>query len=119
MDDHEKLRVSVLKDIAKKYGKMVTTPQDKLDSYMEGLKLIRGNPATEAGQWDVIGDQYRRMNQLRVAKAAYQTALHALKKVDTTQEKFLCEEEKSEFISELIQLEKELLAKLKDLESME
>lgn len=109
VDDLEK-EIDMLKDAAKERGMTIITPQDKLDSYMEGLKLIRGKPGCEAGeasQWEAIGDQYKRMNQLGLAKAAYQTAMNALQKVAI-----------SDFfkIEEKLQWEKELIAKLNEVE---
>lgn len=109
VDDLEK-EIDILKDAAKERGMTIITPQDKLDSYMEGLKLIRGKLGCEAGEashWEAIGDQYKRMNQLGLARAAYQTAMNALQKVAI-----------SDFfkIEEKLQWEKDLIEKLKDVE---
>lgn len=99
------------KDLEQEYGVKIVTPQDRLDSYMRGLELIRGQPgceSAEASQWEAIGDQYRRMNQLGLARAAYQSAINALQKVPTSAD-FKAEEK--------LQWEKELQVKLKDLKS--
>jgi len=95
-----------LDDIAKKYGIQLVTLQDKLDSYFAGLKLIRGRRGSEVGeasQWEAIGDQYMRMNQVGLAKVACESALKALQKARTSQ--WFKTEEKVEW-------EKQLLAKL-------
>jgi hypothetical protein len=102
-----------INNISKKYGVYIITPQDKINSYIEGLKLIRGNPTGEAGQLDAIGDQYKRLNQFGLAKAAYQSAISSLRKIDISQEKFSSEKEKMQFEKEIVQWEQELLAKLK------
>ncbi len=97
-----------LDDLAKKYGITLITPQDKLDSYFEGLKLIRGKPGleiAEASQWEAIGDQYMRMNQATLAKSAYESALNTLQKAQISHS-FKTEEK--------LEWEKQLLAKLKE-----
>ena len=102
-----------LDDLAKKYGIRLVTPQDRLDSYFEGLKLIRGRPGCELGeaqQWEAIGDQYMRMNKVGLAKVAYGSALKALQKAQTSEwfkseEQWFKSKEKEEW-------EKQLLAKL-------
>ena len=72
-----------LEEVAREYGARIVTPQDKIDSYMAGLRLIRGKPGCELGeaaQWQAIGYQYMKMGEFRLAAAAYQSALSALKK---------------------------------------
>lgn len=95
-----------LDDLAQKYGIRLETPQDKLDSYFEGLRLLRGRPGAETGeaaQWDAIGDQYMRMNEPELAKVAYNSALKALKRAVISA--WFTVEERLEW-------ERELLAKL-------
>jgi hypothetical protein len=105
-----------LERILKEHGVEIITPQDKLNSYIEGLKLVRGNPVAEAGQWDTIGYEYNRMNQRELAKEAYQCAISALQKIDISQEKCLCDEEKLQYKKEIAQWKRELLEKMKNFE---
>lgn len=113
--NHEKWII----DFEKEYGIMIVTPQDKIDSYMERLKLIKGKgmPFQEASQWVAIGDQYRKMGSLLYAKKAYQASLDAVEKVDISKETFRHAQEKNEFENAVQVLKNELLEKLKDLDS--
>lgn len=74
---------------ARKFGARIVSPQDpqdKIDGYMAGLRLIRGKglELSEASQWQAIGHQYVKMGEFRLAAAAYQSALSALKKAPAT-----------------------------------
>jgi hypothetical protein len=89
-----------LEEAAREYGARIVSPQDKIDGYMAGLRLIRGKPGfelAEASQWQAMGHQYMKMGEFRLAAAAYQSALSALKKAPAApdfKEKDRCKWEK-------------------------
>lgn len=72
----------------KEFGIRIVTPNDKLDSYFAGLRLIHNKPGCEtgeAGQWEAIGDQYVRIGDIKNAQIAYESALLKIKRADSSQ----------------------------------
>lgn len=106
-----------VRDMEKRYGVAVVTPQEKIDSYKAALKFMKGEGMEfmKASQWVAIGDQYVRMGDLFYAKKSYLASLEYVNKVDISKMEFICEREKQEFENAVQILKDELAEKLADL----